>query len=118
MTTDTTLTATEAPMTTDTIGEQLVRAAERLRGSHPAKPYVTVTATLRVSENADAADCRTVYEARADGGHFVAWAGTGGTLDEAVAECLAEMSADPDAGLKAECDRRGYELVKREAVPS
>ena len=107
------LAAPKPPMATDTIGGHLVRAAELLRGSHPVTPYITVTATLRVSGDAYFADCRPVYAARVDGGNFLPWVGTGGTLDDAVAECLAEMQADPDAGLRAECDRRGYTLTPK-----
>ena len=101
------------------ISAALRDAAERLRASHPTRPHVTVTATLRVAGDADLGDCRPVYAARADGGGFVPWSGTGGTLEEAVAECVTEMGADPDAGLIAECGRRGYVVIRQEnKVPS
>ena len=103
-------------MATDMIGGQLVRAAERLRASHPARPHVTVTATLRASGDADLGDCRPVYAARADGGGFLPWSGTGATLDDAVAGCEADMAADPLARLKAECVAAGGEFVKQESA--
>ena len=94
------------------------RAAERLRASHPTRPHVTVTATLRASGDADLGDCRPVYAARADGGGFLPWSGTGRTLEEAVAACEADIAADPLARLRAECEAAGGEFVKREAVTS
>jgi hypothetical protein len=98
------------------MGGELRRAAERLRLAHPDRPYVTVTATLRLPSQADPGDCRPEYAVRAAGNGFLAWHGMAATLAEAVAECERDMAFDPLRELRAEADARGYELVKKNGV--
>ena len=105
----------------DAIRARLLAVAERVRAARPERPGVQVTATLRLPGYADAAACSPWYTVLATGecvsGPWT-WMGDGATPDAAADVTVANMAFDPDAVLRAEAAKRGFDLVKKVRVQS